>query len=56
MTHSDVQSSLWIGTRTDKEKTFCVDHCPHPNERCKGDCPERRAFAKTNRKRRAERR
>lgn len=55
MTRSEDWTSLWIGTRTDKIKSFCIDHCPHPDIPCKGDCQERRDFVKVTKKRRAER-
>lgn len=55
MTRSDEWTTPVPQTRDDKIKAFCYDHCPHPDEPCKGNCPELREYTEKTKKRRAER-
>lgn len=51
---SMTRSDTWTTTEPDIKSgviaDFCVNHCPHPNNPCKGDCPEMREFRKTHRR------
>ena len=38
------------GNQQDPYKNFCLDRCPHPDNPCKGDCPEMKKFRKNRRK------
>ena len=50
MTRSTTWTTPIPDARKDLLKQFCIDYCPHQDTVCKGDCVERKAFAKSIKK------
>lgn len=37
----------WVFNHPTEESDFCLNHCPHPDILCDGNCEEWQQFAKT---------
>lgn len=46
MTRSDCWTTTAGGYKVNSNKIadFCLNHCPHQNEKCRGDCQEMKEF------------
>lgn len=51
MTRSDTWTTPVYNLKLGMEEEFCVNHCPHKDEVCNGDCKECKEFRKKNSKR-----
>lgn len=51
MTRSNTWNSTTYKTNSESFADFCLNRRPHPNNPCKGDCPEMKEFRKNQYKR-----
>ena len=51
MTRSETWATIIPNIKSEEKADFCINHCPHKENPCNGDCPEMKEFRKNHRKR-----